>query len=70
MSNAKNIYVPISDDSKHPIFIGLEHNALMNAWDICLLVGNFKATKDAQNFADQLAEFMRGFEGAVLDKPQ
>lgn len=67
---SENIYVPISDKAKHPIFIGAQHNPSMGAYDVCLMVGNFKTKAKASEFADRLADFMRDFESVTLDKAQ
>ena len=70
MSEPQNIYVPISDDSALPIFIGCQQNPIQGAWDVCLMVGNFTSRGAALKFSDQLAEFMRGYESVRLDKAQ
>lgn len=43
---------------EHPIEIAIGENPAMKAFDLRILVGNFRDKKSAQEYADSIVEFL------------
>ena len=44
----REIEIPLRNRTNHPIVIGVSLNERMQAWDLEMLVGNFKTYEDAE----------------------
>jgi hypothetical protein len=52
-----------------PIYIGVAENEQMKAFDLQILIGNFKTKMEAKETADRIAEMLEGI-GIKLDRAQ
>ncbi len=62
--------LPISDDDKHPIAIAIADNKEMAAFDLQILVGNFKTEEAAMEYANGVKEFLEEHAGADMGRIQ
>lgn len=58
----------ISDSHPHPVEISLIPNHAFGAFDLCVMVGNFKTEDDAERFASQVVDVLNA-EGMQLRTP-